>query len=354
MLAAAAALALAVGPAALDYEIVDSVRVDMGYRAGFQVLCLGAGPTGGVVAGGVTGEGVDYMSRAFTVGLGSGWDVLWNGMTEGVNSGWISSVSPTWDGGCLCGGATDYSPGDRGDAWVVALDPGGFTRWQHHREGESELAEVSWVSGSHMRSLAAGYTHDQAGRPRSWLMRLDDTGRATSRSEVDLDGFKALGACSTFAGETVMVGSRYGAAAAVMLDGEGETAWTDPAIVEGALATVEECEGGVLSGGHAYSDRGDPILCLHSGAGGSRWMRNLAEYGYSGSVFDLAVIPGMGSALVLTDSPVLVICDRQGKPLGEVDPGFRPSAVAALQDGTLAVAGSGMGEVRLARLRITR
>jgi len=354
VLAAAAALALAVGPAALEYEIVDSVRVDIGYEAAFQVLCLGAGPTGDVVAGGVTSEGVDYMNRAFTVGLGSGWNVKYSGLVEGVNSGWITAVSPSWDGGCICGGATGYSPGNEGDAWVVALDPGGFALWQHHRGDDGELAEVSWVSGAHMRSAAAGYSHDQAGRPESWLLRLDDAGGATSVSPVDLDGFKVVDACSTFAGETVMVGTRYGEAAAVMVDGEGGTVWTDPAIVEGALATVEECGGRILSGGHAYSDAGDPILCLHSSSGGRRWMRNLAEDGYSGSVFDLAVLPGIGSALVLTDPPRLVICDLQGRPLGEVDPGFRPSAVVALEDGTLAVAGSGMGEVRLARLRIMR
>lgn len=352
MLVAAASLVLAVRPAALEYGILDSLEVDMGYGAAFEVLCVEAGPAGRVVAGGVTAEGVDYMSRAFTVGLGPGWNVEWSGATEGVNSGWITSVSPTWDGGCLCAGATDYSPGDEGDVWVVALDPGGFARWRYHRDGGSELGEAVWVSGSHLGSTAAGYSHDQAGRPRSWLIGLDDDGELTSRASVDLDGFEVMDACSTFAGGTVLVGARYGNAAALMVDATGEPSWTDPAVVEGALTAVEECEGGVLSGGYAYSPDGDPLLCLHSGLGGSRWVRNLAEDGYSGSVLDLAVVPGAGSVLVITDSPVLVVCDRQGKPVGEVDPGFRPAAVAAMEDGTLVVAGSGRGVVRLARLRI--
>ena len=349
---AAAVLTLAACPLALESEILDIANVDMGYQAAFNVLCVGVGSAGDVVVAGVTGEGVDYMSRAFAVGLGPGWDVEYSGIVEGVNSGWINSVSPCWDGGCLCAGATDYAPDDQGDPWLVALDPGGFTRWQHHRDGGAELGEASWVSANGPPWLAAGYALDGSNRPRSWLVRVDNAGSAVSSGYVDLDGFRAIAACTTFAGETVLVGSRYGQAAAVMVDGSGELLWSDPTIAEGALGVVAECQGGLLSGGWA-EDRG-PMLCLHSNLGGSRWARYLEEEGYSGAIFDLAPLPGLGSALVITGSSRLVVCDLQGKPVGEVDPGFRPSAVAALEDGTLAVAGGGVSQVRLARISISR
>lgn len=351
MLAAAAVLVLAIQPSAPECEILDSVTVDMGYRAGFAVLCIGAGPSGDVVAGGVTSEGVDYMSRAFTVCLGPGWDVRWSGTVEGVNAGWISSVSPTWDGGCICAGSTDYAPDDRGDAWVVSLDPGGFSRWQYHRDGEDDLAEAVWAGGSGPGGRAVLFLEDPAtGRPASRLIELNGDGNSNSMFRVGAEGFRAAAACSTYGGEVLVVGSRYGSAAAYMVDGSDDPVWSDPSIAEGGLVAVEEAAGGYLAGG--WSRDGGPLLCMYSSVGSSRWTRRLEEDGYAGRVIDLAPIPGIGSALVITRASGLLICDRQGRPLGEVDPGFPPSAVTALEDGTLAVAGGGEGVVRLARIRL--
>lgn len=351
MLAAAAALVLAVQPSAPECEILDSVSVDMGYRAGFNVLCIGESPSGDVVAGGVTSEGVDYMSRAFTVCLGPGWDVRWNGLVQGVNAGWINAVSPTWDGGCICAGATDYAPDDRGDAWVVALDPGGFSRWQHHRDRGDGLAEAVWAGGTAAGVRAVWCSDDVAGgRPASWLVELDADGRPVTTVPVGTEGFRARGACSTSTGEVLVVGSRYGSAAAFMVDGTEEPVWSDLSIAEGDLTAAEEAEGGYLAGG--WSRDGGAMLCMFSSVGGSRWTRRLGEEGYTGRVVDLAPIPGIGSVLVITGAPELLVCDRQGRPLGEVDPGFPPAAVAALRDGTLAVAGGGEGVVRLVRLEM--
>ncbi|MBD3370459.1 hypothetical protein GF402_08880 [Candidatus Fermentibacteria bacterium] len=322
---------------------------------GFYVASACPSGDGGLAVCGVTHQGVDYLNDAMASVITPRGSLDWDRTFSGVNSGWFNSVSTTTDGGLLLAGATDYSPIDEGDSWVVKVGPAGFVDWEYHREGDEGPSEAVWAyqreSGEYM---AAGYTESVDGAEvHSWLARLNRRGEMESFQEIPWSGFKAYDGSPGPGGTYVLAGERMGIGAVCALDAEyGDIEWSDTfgrtSSFNRVILTADEH---VVAAGALPDRSGDaaPLLCSYYPGGARGWTSDLEGYGARGTVAGITEFPAQGFVVVLSSAyEEVVLCDAGGSFVRFFPVAWGPSAAVRLEGNRMALVGGGSGKMYVA------
>ncbi len=150
---------------------------------------------GGYSRSGISGDKTEYKRGSedyWIVKLDASGVVVWQKTIGGSNSDMLYAVSPTNDGGMICGGSSssnanhDKTEVSNGffDYWIVKLDSSGSIQWQNSIGGNSDdqlrsisqTADGGYFCGGYSRSGISGDKTEFSNNNDYWVLKLDSVG----------------------------------------------------------------------------------------------------------------------------------------------------------------------------------